>query len=65
MMAYHRIRGVRLIVYLVDILVMAQDPEKLKLHIRWTADLLQGLEFLLNREKSILLPSTSLEFLGF
>ncbi|XP_040264037.1 uncharacterized protein LOC120979380 [Bufo bufo] len=64
-MAWLRSRGVRLIIYLDDILIMAQDRSVLLDHLRWTMDLLSELGFLLNREKSCLSPSREMEFLGF
>ncbi|XP_044140080.1 uncharacterized protein LOC122930635 [Bufo gargarizans] len=64
-MAWLRSRGVRLIVYLDDILIMAQDRSVLLNHLRWTMDLLSDLGFLLNQEKSCLSPSREMEFLGF
>ncbi|XP_040261452.1 uncharacterized protein LOC120977528 [Bufo bufo] len=64
-MAWLRSRGVRLIIYLDDILIMAQDCSVLLDHLRWTMDLLSELGFLLNREKSCLSPSREMEFLRF
>ncbi|XP_040266255.1 uncharacterized protein LOC120980933 [Bufo bufo] len=60
-----RSRGVRLIVYLDDILLMHESSARLLEHLRWTADLLTDLGFLLNMEKSCLIPSQRMEFLGF
>ncbi|XP_044147245.1 uncharacterized protein LOC122935540 [Bufo gargarizans] len=64
-MAWLRCRGVRLIVYLDDILVMHQCQSTLLQHLQWTSQLLTDLGFLLNPEKSILTPSRQMEFLGF
>lgn len=63
--AFLRTRSVRLIVYLKDLLFMAQDADQLPTHVRWAVDLFQSLGFLISWEKSNLLPSTSVEFLGF
>lgn len=64
-MAWLRSRGVRLIVYLDDILILHQSREALLTHLRWAMDLLSGLGFLINREKSCLAPRQEIEFLGF
>lgn len=64
-MAYLCGRSMRLIICLDDILLMAQDPVTLETRIRWMVDLLQHLGFLINQEKSVLYPATSMEFLGF
>lgn len=64
-MAYLRERGFRLIVYLDDILIMSQDTEVLKIQLQDTIRLLEKLGFLFNREKSVLIASQSMEFLGF
>ncbi|KAK2564054.1 hypothetical protein P5673_012272 [Acropora cervicornis] len=57
--------GIRLIVYLDDMLMMAQSRD-IALHLTSTAlDLLQGLGFMINFLKSVLVPSTKMEFLGF
>ncbi|XP_044148680.1 uncharacterized protein LOC122937730 isoform X2 [Bufo gargarizans] len=64
-MAWLRSRGVRLVIYLDDILIMHQDQQSLLQHLQWTSDLLTSLGFLLNLEKSCLTPSRRMEFLGF
>ncbi|KAJ1195307.1 hypothetical protein NDU88_004588 [Pleurodeles waltl] len=62
---YLRERGVRLIIYLDDILIMAQEKDLVLIHLNWTIKLLQDLGFVLNSEKSSLIPSQNMEFLGF
>ena len=57
--------GIRLIVYLYDILIMAQSRDIALQHASTALDLLQGLGFLINYLKSVLVPSTKMEFLGF
>ncbi|KAM8975733.1 LOW QUALITY PROTEIN: uncharacterized protein RCH25_020573 [Pelodytes ibericus] len=64
-MGFLRRKGVRLIIYLDDLLIMSQDFATLNTHLNWTMDLLQNLGFLINLEKSILTPSRTMEFLGF
>lgn len=58
-------QGIRLIIYLDDMLLMAQCPLMLTSHLQQTISLLQGLGFVINSQKSILTPSHSLVFLGF
>lgn len=56
--------GLRLIVYLEDLLLMAQE-EILRSRIPWTIDLFPYLGSLMKWEKSNLIPATKMEFLGF
>ncbi len=63
--AYLRQQGVRLVVYLDDILLMAETPELLQQHIQLTMSLLTDLGFILNLKKCVLTPCRRLEFLGF
>ncbi|XP_044130754.1 uncharacterized protein LOC122943828 [Bufo gargarizans] len=63
--AWLRSRGVRLIVYLDDILIMAQSRALLLRHLHLTVTLVSDLGFIVNQEKSCLTPSRSIEFLGF
>lgn len=55
-------RGVHLVVYLDDFLLMSDNQKLLHQHVELTSSLLTQLGFLLN---GILNPSTQLEFLGF
>ena len=57
--------GIRLIVYLDDMLIMAQSQDVALQHASTALDLLQGLGFMINYMKSVLVPSTQMEFLGF
>lgn len=57
--------GVRLIVYLDDILILAQSPELLKTHMEMMAQRLESLGFKLNNGKCEWEPSQLVEFLGF
>ena len=56
--------GMRLIVYLVDILLMAPSVEQVLQHAASTLNLLEGLGFTGNYLKSVLVPSQQMEFLG-
>ena len=60
-----RKKGIRLIVYLDDTLVLAQSQTTLKRHIASVAETLCNLGFTLNHKKSVLKPMQSIEFLGF
>ena len=58
-------QGLRLIIYLDDILLVANSPEKLRHHTRILIDHLQDLGFILNTKKCVLEPCQLIEFLGF
>lgn len=57
--------GIRLIVYLDDMPIIAQSRDIALQHASTALDLLQGLGFMINYLKSVLVPSTKMEFLGF
>lgn len=57
-------RGIRLI-YLDDILIMAESVQTVLQHLDLTTQLLQELGFVINSDKSIITPAQSMEFLGF
>ena len=60
-----RKQGVRLIIYLDDILIMAESVEFPKTHANLAVSLLVSLGFMINHKKTVLTPSQQLEFLGF
>ena len=60
-----RQRGIRLIIYLDDILIMAESQDLAFHHAASTLNLLEGLGFIVNYQKSQLLPCQEMEFLGF
>ena len=62
--AYLRKRGIRIIVYLDDFLILGSSIEESKANTQLTLDLLQWLGFTINWEKSVLVPTQSLTFLG-
>ena len=64
-MAALREVGVRLIIYIDDILVMAETESLLQDHISAVVYLLENLGFVINHPKSQLTPSQEIEFLGF
>ena len=59
-----RSQGVRLIIYLDDILIIASSIETLNRHKTLAISLLESLGFLINYEKSNLTPSQQIVFLG-
>ncbi|KAI9565203.1 reverse transcriptase [Daphnia sinensis] len=62
--AFIRERGLRLVIYLDDILLMNEDKATLKSEVEWVVRLLEALGFLINWEKSVATPSQTLEYLG-
>ena len=62
--AFLRSVGVRLIVYIDDILVIGKTPDEVQNHVEALIALLEGLGFIVNVEKSVLTPSQQIEFLG-
>ena len=63
-MAHLRFRGLRLVIYLDDILLMAEDRETLLKQVHQTITLLEQLGFTVNRLKSILDPCHQIIYLG-
>ena len=57
--------GIRLIIYLDDMLIMAVSSNLAIEHTTIAVNLLTSLRFVLNKEKSVLVPTQELEFLGF
>ena len=57
--------GVRIVVYLDDMLLTAQSEYQLLQDVATTMWLLVALGFIINLPKSVLMPSTQLEYLGF
>ena len=63
-MAFLRRWGIRLVIYLDDILILSESKEGLLADIDTVIDLLQSLGFLINGEKSIIVPTQKIECLG-
>lgn len=57
--------GIRLIVYLDDMLILDHSKERLLVHLASAMKLLISLGFLVNLKKSVLSPTRKIEFLGF
>ena len=64
LMALLRAWGVRTIIYIDDMLILAESRELATQHLEVLLFLLEALGFIVNREKSHLCPSQELEFLG-
>lgn len=63
--AFIRARGILIIIYLDDILLAAPTFEECHRNTLFVIDLLESLGFRINREKSELIPSHRIPFLGF
>ena len=64
-MAMIRQRGIRAVIFLDDMLVMAQSKESLRQQTAEIVQLLELLGFVVNLEKSCLEPTQSILYLGF
>ena len=62
--AFLRKRGVRLVVYLDDFLIMNESKEGLRADLKTTLSILESLGFLINWDKSTIIPSKCIEYLG-
>jgi len=62
--AFLRRQGIRLVVYLDDMLIMNLSKDRTKVDVDTVVELLQSLGFLINWEKSIVEPSQIIEYLG-
>ena len=60
-----RHQGIRVLVYLDDILLMAENSQLLQEQSDLTMTLLQSLGFVLNKKKCCLVPCREIQFLGF
>ena len=59
-----RSMGVRMVVYIDDILLMAESAEQVTLHLEALLYLLTGLGFIINAPKLVTSPTQQIEFLG-
>ena len=59
-----RSRGIRLIVFLDDFLIVSHTKEGAERDFRTAAELLERCGFVVNYDKSVSLGSTSIEYLG-
>ena len=63
--AFLRKRGVRMILYLDDFLILGSTYQEAQSHTALAVSLLESLGFTINREKSRLIPTQTITFLGF
>ena len=56
--------GIRLIIYLDDLLILADSEQTARLHLATAQSLLENLGFVINLKKSVLSPVQKIEFLG-
>jgi len=56
--------GVRMIVYIDDMLVLGEPPSLVESHVEALMYLLTGLGFIINVPKSITIPTQKIEFMG-
>ena len=63
--AFLRAMGIRLFIFLDDILIMASSYELAMQHTDLVIQVLTSLGFVINFPKSILIPSKVLAYLGF
>jgi len=54
-----------MVVYIDDILIMAESEAQARGHVQTLIYLLENLGYIINYEKSVLNPTKQLEFLGF
>ena len=57
--------GMRMIIYIDDILIMAPSPTMVREHTAGLIFLLENLGFIVNHPKSVLTPAQEIPFLGF
>lgn len=62
--AFLRRRGIRLVIYLDDILLIGTTREETSLAVQQVKDLLESLGFIISATNSIQIPTQSLEYLG-
>ena len=56
--------GIRLIIYVDDLLILADSEQTARLHLATAQNLLENLGFVINLKKSVLSPVQKIEFLG-
>ena len=59
-----RLWGARIIVYINDMLILAETSEQASKHLETLLWTLQSLEFIINQEKSVTTPPQEIDFLG-
>ena len=62
--AFLRRQGVRLVIYLDDLLIVGSTAEECEASVRLVIELLEFLGFLINLKKSEIIPTQCLEYIG-
>ena len=57
-----RKRGIRLVLYLDDMLIIGSTPQETRLFTQMAMNLLESLGFIINKEKSVLTPTRIIGF---
>ncbi|KAJ8918504.1 hypothetical protein NQ315_015209 [Exocentrus adspersus] len=60
-----RSQGIMCVNYLDDFLLLGKSQQDCSRHVQLTISLLESLGFVINRDKSVLIPNTSWKYLGF
>lgn len=63
-MQFFRNQGIRISIYLDDMIIMAKTPGLAHLHTQYVLNVLEALGFVINRSKSCLEPSRQISHLG-
>jgi Reverse transcriptase (RNA-dependent DNA polymerase) len=63
-MAFLRKKGIRIIIYLDDILILNGPREGLLADLELVVELLHALGFIVNQDKSVFFPTQIIEYLG-
>ena len=63
--AFLRSMEIRLLIFLDDILIMADSPEQAAEHTKLAIKVLESLGFVIKKQKPILKPTQTIPFLGF
>ena len=63
--AFLRERGIRLIIYLDDLLIISSSPQSLTTQINLIQELFQALGLVIKENKSHMVPTQEIVFLGF
>ena len=64
MIAFLRSMGIRLLIFLDDIFIMADSPERAAEHTEIVIRVLESLGFVIKKKKSVLKPTQTIPFLG-
>lgn len=65
LIAFLRGKGIRLVVYLDDMLIVGESEDQLESQLKLVTQVLESVGFVINLTKSIKIPTQELEFLGF